>query len=226
MAAQLYDEILFDNATYADLKRGDGPLIVVMATDISTRLARRVRAAVLRRHLQRPVGGPAVARGGDVVGGAARAVAGHVQQLRRHLRLQVSGLAGRARPIPTIRRGPPRARSSAWRKWRRSRTARTGRSCTWSTAGSPTTSACARCSKCWRSSRRRGCAACKTPLDDVKRIVVVVVNSLSVPKNNWDQSRASARQVRDPAQGDRRADRPLLVRDRRAAARHDRALGR
>ena len=28
----------------------------------------------------------------------------------------------------------------------------------------------------------------KTPLDNVKRIVVVVVNSLSVPKTNWDQS--------------------------------------
>ena len=36
MAAQLYDEILFDGATYGDLSRGNGPLIMVMATDIST----------------------------------------------------------------------------------------------------------------------------------------------------------------------------------------------
>ena len=28
----------------------------------------------------------------------------------------------------------------------------------------------------------------KTPLDSIKRIVVVVVNSLSVPKTNWDQT--------------------------------------
>ena len=36
LAAQLYDEILFDGATFADLDRGRGPLIAVMATDIST----------------------------------------------------------------------------------------------------------------------------------------------------------------------------------------------
>jgi NTE family protein len=36
MAAQLYDEILFEGATFADLGRGKGPLIMVMATDITT----------------------------------------------------------------------------------------------------------------------------------------------------------------------------------------------
>jgi len=36
LAAQLYDEILFHNATYGDLARGDGPLILASATDIST----------------------------------------------------------------------------------------------------------------------------------------------------------------------------------------------
>src|SRR5450432_1920635 len=36
MAAELYDEILFNGATFADLDRGSGPLIVVTATDIST----------------------------------------------------------------------------------------------------------------------------------------------------------------------------------------------
>jgi len=35
-AAKLYDQILFHGATYADLDRGNGPLIVVQATDIST----------------------------------------------------------------------------------------------------------------------------------------------------------------------------------------------
>src|SRR5215470_9499757 len=35
-AAKLYDEILFHGATYADLDRGNGPLILVQATDIST----------------------------------------------------------------------------------------------------------------------------------------------------------------------------------------------
>ncbi len=36
LAADLYDEILFNGATFADLNRGKGPLIVVSATDIST----------------------------------------------------------------------------------------------------------------------------------------------------------------------------------------------
>jgi NTE family protein len=36
LAAQLYDEILFHGATFADLDRSRGPLIAVMATDIST----------------------------------------------------------------------------------------------------------------------------------------------------------------------------------------------
>ena len=36
MAAQMYDEFLFDGATFGDLDRGDGPLILAMATDIST----------------------------------------------------------------------------------------------------------------------------------------------------------------------------------------------
>ena len=36
LAAQLYDEILFDSATFADLDRGQGPLILASATDLST----------------------------------------------------------------------------------------------------------------------------------------------------------------------------------------------
>ena len=36
LAAQWYDEILFNGATFGDLNRGDGPLILVSATDIST----------------------------------------------------------------------------------------------------------------------------------------------------------------------------------------------
>jgi len=36
LAANYYDEILFNGATYGDLDRGDGPFIVASATDIST----------------------------------------------------------------------------------------------------------------------------------------------------------------------------------------------
>lgn len=36
LAAQLFDEILFDGATFGDLDRGTGPLVIASATDIST----------------------------------------------------------------------------------------------------------------------------------------------------------------------------------------------
>lgn len=36
LAAQLYDEVLFNGATFGDLDRGKGPLILASATDIST----------------------------------------------------------------------------------------------------------------------------------------------------------------------------------------------
>ena len=36
MAAELYDEILFHGATFADLDRGNGPMVVAQATDISS----------------------------------------------------------------------------------------------------------------------------------------------------------------------------------------------
>ena len=36
LAAELYDEILFNGATFGDLERGSGPLIMASATDIST----------------------------------------------------------------------------------------------------------------------------------------------------------------------------------------------
>ena len=36
LAAQLYDEILFKGATFGDLNRGDGPMILASATDLST----------------------------------------------------------------------------------------------------------------------------------------------------------------------------------------------
>ncbi len=36
LAAEFYDEILFNGATFGDLDRGDGPFVVASATDIST----------------------------------------------------------------------------------------------------------------------------------------------------------------------------------------------
>ena len=96
MAAQMYDEILFNGATFGDLDRRDGPLIMATATDISTGSRFTFVQSRVRPDLLRAGRGAAVARRGRVVGGAAGAVAGHVQQLRRHVQIQVAVLgAGR-----------------------------------------------------------------------------------------------------------------------------------
>ena len=88
LAAELYDEILFNGATFGDLERGKGPLILASATDISTG-ARLVFDQdifdVMCSDLDRRA---AVPRRRGLVGGAGRAVARHDQQLRRHLQLQ------------------------------------------------------------------------------------------------------------------------------------------
>ena len=36
LAADLYDEVLFNGATFADLQRGPGPMIAVSATDLNS----------------------------------------------------------------------------------------------------------------------------------------------------------------------------------------------
>ena len=47
LAAQLYDEILFNGATFGDLDRGTGPFIMASATDISTggRVVQRIEGS-------------------------------------------------------------------------------------------------------------------------------------------------------------------------------------
>ena len=92
LAAQLYDEILFNNATFGDLDRGTGPFIVASATDIST--GGRVPFNqnlwnVMCSDLERS---EAVARRCRIVGRPRGALPGHDQQLRRHLQLPDAGL--------------------------------------------------------------------------------------------------------------------------------------
>jgi NTE family protein len=67
LASQLYDEILFEGATFRDLQDRPGPLIVATATDISTGSRPRVHAIGLRSPVLRRRLGAAVARRRGVV---------------------------------------------------------------------------------------------------------------------------------------------------------------
>ena len=99
LAAQLYDEILFNGATYGDLDRGSGPMIIASATDIST----GTRVALQPEHLQCPVLGSqcraAVPRRRRVVCRAGRALPRHDQQLRRHLQLHHASVGQAVHPV-------------------------------------------------------------------------------------------------------------------------------
>ena len=76
-----------------DLDREHGPADHgVTRTDISTGARLAVHAGPLRPPVLRPGHGAAVARRRGLVGGARGAVAGHAQQLRRHLRRRHAAL--------------------------------------------------------------------------------------------------------------------------------------
>ena len=98
LAADYYDEILFQGATFADLMERPAPMVIVTGTDISTgaRLAfTQTDFDLLCSDVSKVA---SFARRGDLVRGAGRALAGHLEQLRRYLRIRVSGVGpGRRR---------------------------------------------------------------------------------------------------------------------------------
>ncbi len=218
LAADLYDEILFDGATFADLQRGPGPMIVATATDLSTGVALLFHAADVRHPLLGPLRRAIVPRGGLVVGGARRAVPGDVQQLRRNLRLPRAAVADADRQSrrPAAPRGardaparriahlreregapvhPPRRR----RRRRQSRDARRPR----------------------RDGRDRGAAA-RRPADDTRQHQADCGDRRQlavVAKDGLGQSGRRAGLLRRADAGDGRADRSLFLRGDRAAAR-------
>jgi NTE family protein len=187
MAANLYDEILFHGATYADLDKGSGPFIAVMATDISTgtrlgfnqsmfdvlcsdvspvRLARAAAASSAVPLVLSPItlnnyGGTCGFKFPDWLMVAAdpdNPARPAARAIKRMEELQ-SFEDGKARPYIHLVDG--------------------------GLADNLGMRAVLEVLEEMEAVRLRGG---KTPLDNIKRIVVVVVNSLSVPATTWDQS--------------------------------------
>jgi NTE family protein len=187
MAAQLYDEILFNNATYADLIKGDGPFIAVMGTDISTgsRIGfNQTMFDVLCSDLS------------TVRLSRAAATSSAVPLVLSPVTFNnYGGTCGYKPPgwltIATDPDNPPRPAARAIKRMEEIMAYSDGKATPFvhlvdgGLADNLGMRAVLEVLEEFEAARYRNV---KTPLDDVKRIIVVVVNSLSVPKNNWSQS--------------------------------------
>ena len=161
LAAQLYDEILFNGATFGDLDRGTGPLILASATDISTgsRFVFNQRTFdVICSDLN------------AVPLSRAAAASSAVPVVLSAITIKNYGGTCNATPPAWAKpfldsANPPRPAARAIRSlkaeqaYRRQRAV--GPTSIWSTAACRTTSACAACSIRWKSSRRCTKRACQ-----------------------------------------------------------------
>ena len=187
MAADLYDEILFHGATFADLEKGSGPFVAVMSTDISTgtrvgfnqsmfdvlcsdlspvHLARAAAASSAVPLVLSPVtinnyGGTCGFKFPEWLTVAANAESPARPAARAIKRLEEmqSFEDGKARPYIHLVDG--------------------------GLADNLGMRAVLETLEEMEAVRLHGGT---TPLDHIKRIIVVVVNSLSVPATNWDQT--------------------------------------
>jgi len=187
MAAQLYDDILFNGATFADLKRGNGPLIMVMTTDLSSGsrfgyvqpqfdvICSDLMAVPLSR---------------------AAATSSAVPIVLSPVTLNnYGGTCGFKFPAwmaaASDPNNPARPAARALKRMEEMESFANGKDRPYlhlvdgGLADNLGMRAVLEVLEEFEALRMRGI---KTPLDNVKRIVVVVVNSLSVPKNTWDQS--------------------------------------
>ena len=214
MAAQLYDEILFNGATFADLERDNGPFIITTATDISTGarlsfdqdtfdiLCSDLRAIPLSRAAAASSAVPVVLSPVTInnYGGTCNYTippwlqpftdpAKRTRPAARALRdLQgvLSYEDGVHRPYIHLVDG--------------------GVS---DNLGMRGVLDSLEIVEALRAAHQ------PTPFDQVRRVIVFVVNSLSWPRTGWDESER-APQPHHPAEGDWCADRPLLLRGDRA----------
>ncbi len=189
LAAQLYDEILFNGATFGDLERGNGPMILASATDISTGsrfvFNQSVFDVICSDLNAVPLSRAAAASSAVPVVLSSITMNNYGGTCNTQFPPWVQAFS-----TPTIRRDLPRGRSGRSRRSKATPTASVGRTSTSWTAAYRTTWACAACSTRWRSSRRCRKRAYRRRLSRAKRIIVIIVNSLSSPPTNWDESEA------------------------------------
>lgn len=186
MAANLYDEILFDGATFADLDRKDGPIIAVSSTDLATG----------SRILFTPSNFDAFCADlGSFRLARAAAASSAVPVVLSPLTINnYGGKCGKNLPrwfTPFLNtHNPPRPAARTLERIRELQGFMDG--------GEPylhlvdggisDNLGLRGGLDVFNTMEALREAGYKTPLDHVKKIIVVVVNSVSVPKTNWNES--------------------------------------
>ncbi len=188
MAAELYDEILFKGATFRDLEQGNGPLIMVMTTDISTG-ARVGFTSAMFDVICSELGAVPLAR--------AAAASSAVPLVLSPVTINNYGGTCGYRPpgwaaaLRDASGNPARPAARAIKRMEEVAIFADGKQRPFihlvdgGLADNLGMRAVLEALEEIEAARLAGVA---TPLDHAKRIVVVVVNSLSVPETNWDQS--------------------------------------
>ena len=187
LAAELYDEILFHGATFADLLRNDGPFVIATATDISSG-ARFPFNQGFFDILCSDVGAVRLSR--------AAASSSAVPVVLSPVTINNYGGTCNYAPPAWVRQfvdtpKPPRPAARAIREFREAETYNDGKKRPYihlvdggvsdNVAMRGVLDALQTLEALYQIDER-------TPLDHVKRIVVFVVNSLSTPPTNWDES--------------------------------------
>ncbi len=187
MAANLYDEILFKGATFADLDKGSGPFIAVMTTDISTGTRVGFNQSMFDV-ICSDVGSVRLAR--------AAATSSAVPVVLSPITLNnYGGTCGFKFPewikVAADPDNPARPAARSMKRLEEMQSFEDGKKRPYlhlvdgGLADNLGMRAVLEVLEDMEAVRLRGG---KTPLDSMKRIIVVVVNSLSVPATNWDQS--------------------------------------
>ncbi|MDM0113685.1 patatin-like phospholipase family protein [Variovorax sp. J22R133] len=187
LAAELYDEILFNDATFVDLEHGDGPMILVSATDLSTG-ARVSFGQNIFNVLCSDLGPVRLSR----AAAASSAVPGALSPVTIN---NYGGSCGYAFP-PWVDRftesdDPPRPAARAIRELNDIKTFFDGarRPYIHLVDGGVSDNLGMRgVIDAISLLESLHAAGVSTPLDNVRRIIVLVVNSQSSPPTNWDES--------------------------------------
>ena len=205
LAAKLYDEILFNGATFGDLNRGDGPFIIAAATDISTGT---------RVTFNQNVWNVLCSNLDDVRLSRAAAASSAVPVVLSPVTINnYGGTCNYAVPgwvkLFTQSANPPRPAARAIRELQDlgPYADSVHRPYVHLVDGGVSDNLGMRgvldALEFLEALREAGLP---TPLDRVKRIVVFVVNSLSSPPTNWDEVEDPARNGGHPAEGQRNAN--------------------